>query len=216
MNQIKNILKELKRIQQLVCHRKLIHMIMLLKLLSTQYRGFDGGTGKDSYGGDDVQDVLSLIEIVQHLSFASGKIYLYGESRGGLQAYCTIKEVYLANRDRISVAIVKSGVTDLIELYHYRDWNMKSRLIQSVGNTPEQLPDEYEKRSVVYWPEMINVPLLIIHGRADERVPVSQAETIYDLLRTSHKDVELMLYNAGHSDFTLESFSNAFEWLLSH
>jgi dipeptidyl aminopeptidase/acylaminoacyl peptidase len=185
-------------------------------VMATQYRGNDGGTGTEDFGGADVQDVLSLIDIAQQLPFASGKIYMFGASRGGLQAYCTLKEEYLAGSDRISAAVVMSGVSDLAENYNFRDYDMKTTLIKLVGDTPERLPDEYEKRSVIYWPEMINVPLLIIHGRTDMRVPVEQAETIYDMLRAYDKDVELRLYDAGHSDFPPESYLDAFEWLLSH
>jgi dipeptidyl aminopeptidase/acylaminoacyl peptidase len=184
-------------------------------VMSTQYRGNDGGTGTEDYGGADVQDVLRMIDIAQQLSFASGKIYLFGESRGGLQTYCTLKEEHLADRDRISAALVMSGITDLTEIYNFRDWDMKYTLIKYVGDTPDRLPEEYEKRSVVYWPEMINVPLLIIHGRIDMRVPVEQAEKLYDMLRDFDKDVELRLYDDGHSDLPPESYSDAFEWLLS-
>lgn len=138
-------------------------------VMSTQYRGNDGGTGTDGYGGDDVQDGLSMIDIAEQLQFSNGKIYLFGESRGGLQAYSTLKEEYLADRDRISAAVVMSGVSDLEKFYNFRDWNMKGVLINFIGD-PKQVPDEYKKRSVVYWPEMINVPLLLIHGRTDVRV----------------------------------------------
>ena len=184
-------------------------------VMATQYRGNDGGTGIEDFGGADVQDVLSMIDIAQQLQFASGKIYLFGASRGGLQTYCTLKEEHLAARDRISAAVVMSGISDLEKIYNFRDWDMKVILKILVGDTPERLPDEYEKRSAVYWPEMINVPLLIIHGRADMHVPVEQAETIYDLLRSSDKDVELRLYDAGHGDFPPESYLDAFGWLLS-
>ncbi len=185
-------------------------------VMATQYRGNDGGTGTEDFGGNDVQDVLSLIDIAQQLSFSNEKIYLYGVSRGGLQAYCTLKEEYLADRDNISAAVVMCGTTDLAENYNFRDYDMKATLIKLVGNTPEQLPEEYKKRSVVHWPEMINVPLLIIHGRTDMRVPVEQAETIYDMLKASGKDVELRLYDAGHSSFPADSYADAFEWMLSN
>ena len=184
-------------------------------VMATQYRGNDSGTGIEDFGGADVQDVLSLIDIAEQLPFASGKIYMFGASRGGLEIYCTLKEEYLSDSDRISAAVVMSGTSNLEETYNFRDWDMKATLIRLIGDTPERLPDEYKKRSVVYWPEMINVPLLIIHGRSDMRIPVEQAETIYDMLLASGKDVELRLYNAGHSDFPPESYSDAFEWLHS-
>jgi dipeptidyl aminopeptidase/acylaminoacyl peptidase len=183
--------------------------------LATQYRGNDDGTGKDEFGGADVQDVISLIDIAEQLPFGNGKLYMFGASRGGLETYCTLKEEYLAGKDRISAAVIGFGVSDLIKLYQFRDQGMKDTLIKYIGGTPEQLPEEYEKRSAVCWPELINTPLLICHGKTDERAPVEQAETMYDLLKEQNKDVELILHEKGHG-FTKEVFRYAFEWMSSH
>jgi dipeptidyl aminopeptidase/acylaminoacyl peptidase len=184
-------------------------------VIATQYRGNDGGTGKEDYGGADVQDVISLIDLAEELPFGNGKIYMLGSSRGGLETYCALKEESLAGKDRISAAVVAFGVSDLVNSYNMRDQGMKDTLRRYVGGTPEQVPEEYEKRSAVCWPELINIPLLICHGRSDESVPVEQAETMYDMLKEQDKDVELMLYDGGHG-FSPESFEYVFEWLLSH
>ncbi|MDF2877643.1 MAG: hypothetical protein K0S30_739 [Clostridia bacterium] len=183
--------------------------------IATQYRGNDGGTGKEDYGGTDVQDVISLIGLAELLPFGNGEIYMLGVSRGGLETYCAIKEEYLAGRDRISAAVILSGVSDLGKLYNVREQAMKDILRAYVGGTPEQVPEEYEKRSAVYWPELIDTPLLICHAKTDERVPVEQAETMFDMLKDHDKNVELMLYDEGHG-FSLESFEYAFKWLQSH
>ncbi len=183
--------------------------------IATQYRGNDGGTGKDGYGGAEVQDVISLIDIAEQLPFANGKTYMIGLSRGGLETYCTLKEEYLAGRNRISAAVVGYGVSDLVKLYQVRDQGMKDTLVQYIGGTPDQVPEEYEKRSAVYWPELINSPILICHGRLDERAPVEQAETMYNLLKEQEKEAEILLYDAGHG-FTPESFNYAFRWLSTY
>lgn len=182
--------------------------------IATQYRGIDDGTGKDEFGGVDVQDVISLIDIAEQLPFGNGKIYMMGESRGGLETYCVLKEENLAGKDRISAAVVSSGISDLKEIYNVREQKMKDVLKLYVGGTPEQVPEEYEKRSAVCWPELINTPLLICHGKTDESAPVEQAKIIYAMLKEQDKDVELMLYDGGHG-FSSESFKYAFEWLSS-
>jgi dipeptidyl aminopeptidase/acylaminoacyl peptidase len=183
--------------------------------IATQYRGIDDGTGEDEFGGADVQHVISLIDIAEQLPFGNGKIYMMGESRGGLETYCALKEENLAGKDRISAAVVSSGVSDLTKIYNVRELGMKDVLKLYVGGTPEQVPEEYEKRSAVCWPELINTPLLICHGKTDDRAPVEQAEIIFDMLKEHDKDVELMLYDGGHG-FSPESFKYAFEWLSSH
>lgn len=183
--------------------------------IATQYRGIDGGTGKDEFGGADVQDVISLIDIAEQLPFGNGKIYMLGASRGGLETYCALKEENLAGKDRISAAVVLSGVSDLRIIYNVREEKMKDLLKLYVGGTPEQAPEEYEKRSAVCWPELIDVPLLICHGKTDELASVDQAATMYDVLKEHGKDVELRLYDGGHI-VTVESHEYLVDWLLSH
>lgn len=183
--------------------------------IASQYRGIDGGTGKDEFGGADVQDVISLIDIAEQLSFGNGKIYMLGGSRGGLETYCVLKEESFAGKDRISAAVVINGPSDLSKIYNVREEDMKNVLRTYVGGTPEQVPEEYEKRSAVCWPELINTPLLICQGKTDKQVPVDQAETIYDMLKGHDKEVELMLYDGGHI-ITLESHEYMVKWLLSH
>ena len=39
--------------------------------------------------------------------------------------------------------------------------------IPRVGATPEEAPAVYQARSALYWPELINTPLLLLHGEAD-------------------------------------------------
>jgi dipeptidyl aminopeptidase/acylaminoacyl peptidase len=74
-------------------------------VLASQYRGADGGTGKDEFGGADVNDVVKLIDLAEMLSFASGKIYMLGWSRGAMQTYIT-----LSKDDRIDAAVCGAGL----------------------------------------------------------------------------------------------------------
>jgi dipeptidyl aminopeptidase/acylaminoacyl peptidase len=182
---------------------------------ATQHRGIDGGTGKDEFGGADVQDVVSLIDIAEQLPFSNGKIYMLGASRGGLETYRTLKEENLAGNDRILAAVILNGVSDLRTYYNVCPPEWKEVLNLSVGDTPEQLLEEYEKRSAVCWPELINTPLLICHGESDENVSVEQAEIMFDILKEKNKDVELKLYDGGHV-VTAETHDYLIDWLLSH
>ena len=132
-------------------------------VLATNYRGVDGGTGKDEFGGADVADVIKLIDYAEMFSFTNGKIYMFGWSRGAMQTY-----IVLSRDERIDAAVAGAGPTDLIRGYEERE-DMRSMMNFRIG-LPDDYPEEYEARSALCWPERINTHLFIVHGTADDRV----------------------------------------------
>jgi len=158
-------------------------------ILASQYRGNDGGQGHEAFGGKDVNDVLSLIPLAQSLSYTdSTKIVMLGASRGGMMTYLAIK----AGAD-IRAAAVISGFTDLFQTYQERDDKMKKVLRELVGNDD----NEYKIRSACYWPEKIDVPVLILHGEDDWRIKVTQAQKLSKKLAAAGKVHKLVVYPKG-------------------
>src|ERR671920_274090 len=52
-------------------------------VLASQYRGYDGGEGKDEVGGADTNDVLNLFPLARALGYVDmGRVYMFGFSRG--------------------------------------------------------------------------------------------------------------------------------------
>jgi dipeptidyl aminopeptidase/acylaminoacyl peptidase len=70
------------------------------------------------------------------------------------------------------------------------------------GGTPETALEEYTKRSPNYWPEKINVPLLIIQGTDDEHVPIREVKDLAEKLKSLNKVHDLVIYPEG--DHTLD------------
>lgn len=158
-------------------------------ILASQYRGNDGGQGHEAFGGKDVNDVLSLIPLAQSLSYTdSTKIVMLGASRGGMMTYLAIKE----GAD-IRAAAVISGFTDLFQTYQERDDKMKKVLRELVGDDD----NEYKIRSACYWPERIDVPVLILHGEDDYRIKVTQAQKLSKKLAAAGKVHKLVVYPKG-------------------
>ena len=176
-------------------------------ILASQYRGNDGGQGHEEFGGKDVNDILNLIPLSQSLSFIdSNNIAMLGFSRGGMMTYLAIKE-----GAKIKAAAIVSGVTDLIQHYNERAEPYKKVIEELVGYDEK----EYMKRSAYYWPEKINVPVLILHGEDDWRVKVNQAEKLSEKLTEAGKVHELVVYPKGdHGLKTHRSEKNRriFEW----
>ena len=158
-------------------------------VLASQYRGNDGAWGHEEFGGKDINDVLSLIPLAKSLPFVDPtKIVMLGFSRGGMMTYLAIK-----HGAEIKAAAVVGGFTDLGQLYNDREEGMKNVIRELVGMDKA----EWEKRSAVYWPEKIDVPILILHGENDSRVKVSQAKKLSAKLKEAGKVHELVVFPEG-------------------
>ncbi len=60
----------------------------------------------------------------------------------------------------------------------------------------------------------INAPILLIHGEADELVPVSSSKTLQDQLVALGSSVERKTYpGAGHADVVLTSLTDSIAWI---
>jgi len=183
-------------------------------VLASQYRGVDGGEGEEHFGGDDVNDVLNLIPLARSLPYADvEKLVMLGDSRGGLMTYLAIK-----SGAPIKAAAVVGAPSDLEDSYWGRD-AMGKVLDELIGGAPWQKSQEYRDRSALYWPEKLTVPLLILHGEFDWRVPCAQSERLAERLLRLGLPHELVLFPAG--DHGLSRFRNErnrliLEWFSKH
>ena len=77
----------------------------------------------------------------------------------------------------------------------------RERAPELVDNAARLIPDYSQKglsalreRSVLNWPEAVNVPLLMIHGTDDDEVPVTEALAFTIKLSNLKKTYGLMVY----------------------
>ena len=152
-------------------------------VIGCEHRGGNGTEGTDQFGGDDLNDVIRLIDFCDTMfDFADIRdLCVEGESRGGLMTYM------IARRDkRVKKIIVCSGISDLSAAFHEREDKMKELLVGCIGGTPEEMPEEYEKRSAVCWADEITIPVLIFHSKGDKQAFFeTQAQAIYEKLKDS-------------------------------
>ncbi|MHB8454463.1 MAG: alpha/beta hydrolase family protein [Acidiferrobacterales bacterium] len=178
-------------------------------VLADQYRGTDGSQGVDGYGGQDVKDVLKLVEIAMHLPFARPEIGMLGFSRGGMTTYLAIKA-----GAPIKAAAVVSGPTDLIETYHdlggFKGYFIKRRIARALGGNPGQVPQNYRDRSAFYWPQDIRVPVLILQGDSDEFVSADQVRRFAGELSALGRHFKLVMVR--HGDHMLHRFPADRDW----
>ncbi len=142
-------------------------------VIASQYRGNAGGEGKEEFGGDDVNDVIRLIDVLDGLdNVDKDKIGMFGMSRGGLMTLSA-----LCKTDRIKAAAMTGGLSDTKHFAEDRPEMDTDVLAEMIPNYEENKEAELEKRSPVQWVDKMpkNVPILLMHGTCDWRVKPSQS-----------------------------------------
>ncbi len=164
---------------------------------ASQYRGNLGGEGREQFGGDDINDVLNLIPLLEAHPYADHeRIGMMGGSRGGMMTYKA-----LTLTDRIKAASIRCGVTDLIL------WTEDRKDMDEVYSDliPEFNPDDrmtLKSRSPIYWADKMcpTTPILIMHGTSDWRVnPLSSIKMAERLMELKHPYRLVMLEGSDHS-----------------
>jgi dipeptidyl aminopeptidase/acylaminoacyl peptidase len=160
-------------------------------VLASQYRGVDGGEGREEFGGAEVHDVLNLLPLARSLGYVDlSNVFLLGESRGGMETYLELKSGI-----PVRAAAVVSGEADLVAGSRSRPEMIYAVYRQLIPGFLQNGPALLRERSVVDWPEKINVPLLILHGTADWRTnPRDQALAVAEKLQELGKTYELVMY----------------------
>lgn len=166
-------------------------------ILASQYRGGIWSEGIDEFGGDEIEDVLKLIEVAEELEYAdSDRIGIIGSSRGGMMAYIAAQK-----SDEIDVLVVQAGPVDLFKEGVFRQSMYENVFLPIFGDSIIHR-DEYIKRSAAFWPEKIKQPILIIHGTNDDRVSFESSQVFARELSRSNENVDTLWFeNTGHNIF---------------
>jgi len=147
----------------------------------------------DQFGGEDVNDVLQLIPIIDSIEGVKGKrIGMWGISRGGFMAFLAAKK-----SDRFSAIVADSAPVDLVAEAESTT-RMDSVFETWIPRFKEHREVELKKRSVRYWYKELNqIPLLIVHGSNDKQVSPLNILAFAQQLQQSGYPYELMIYHAG-------------------
>jgi len=175
--------------------------------IGSRYRGSPGTKGEDEFGGSDVNDVLKIMEFVQQMSFVDPEqVFMLGSSRGGMMTYLVLRQ---DAENIVKAAVVTGGIADTVLNWEERGEDMKKVYRTYIGGSPEELPEEYAKRSAVNFADELNTPILIVHTKEDPRVSVDHAYRMRDALEAAGKEYELVIYD-GNAHAVVGS--ETFEW----
>ena len=158
-------------------------------IVASQYRGNDGGEGREEFGGADVRDVMNLVPLIHSLPYAdTANVFINGASRGGMMTY-----IALARAIRVKAAAVESAPVDLANLQKLRP-DFEQMWSEMIPDFASRRTEFYRARSAILWPERIETPLLIQQGTADWRVDARDALRFAERLQELKRTYELVIY----------------------
>lgn len=177
-------------------------------VFASDYRGTLSSTGEDEFGGNDLHDVLKLIDFCELFPFVDmDRLYMWGVSRGGMMTYMSIRQ-----DDRIDKAFVTSGTANLFTCYEYRE-DMRERVLEKlIGGSPDELPEEYKKRSAVFWADEFKCPVLFFHSKQDPRVSYAEAVELATALDAAGKEYKFISYEDNVHGLHPEDVSIIMDW----
>lgn len=155
------------------------------------YRGNMGGEGYEDFAGEDRNDGIAAVKVLEQFKRVS-RIHVFGFSRGGVMALWTA----IAATNVASV-VTWAGVSDLFLTYEERV-DMRRMMKRVIGGPPSKFPNLYEARTPNEELRDLNCPVLIIHGALDQNVSIEHAEILYKKLKDFGKTVETWYFD----DFT--------------
>ena len=135
-------------------------------LLASQYRGNDGGEGKEEFGGKDVNDIQNLFTVAEELNFMdTSKLGLEGWSRGGMMTFL----VLLKKSHNFKCAVLSGAISNLKSLADSSN-NLSVNYKNIMGQN--DFDNKLKQRSVINFTNNLpDIPYLLIHGGSDNTVP---------------------------------------------
>ncbi len=148
---------------------------------------------RGNWGEADAPDILAGIDALVARGYIDpNRIGVTGGSYGGYMTAWLI-----SHDDRFACAVAARGVYNLLTQHSTSDAH---ELIEiEFGGFPWELYEELWDHSPLAHAHKIKTPLLLLHSELDYRVPISEAEQLFAILRRQKKVVELVRYpREGH------------------
>ncbi|TMP26136.1 peptidase [Pseudoalteromonas rubra] len=166
-------------------------------IVGSQYRGtFTKEDNLDEFGGQDVNDIVALMDIIPHIEGVDIKrVGMYGVSRGAMQTYLAAKKI-----PSIKAIAAVAGVVDLKKELEYRP-NMEKVYKNRIPLYESDKDAQLLSRSAISWVEKLSkeTPILLLHGDQDKRVSVDNSRRFSEALNAGKIPNKLIIYkNDNH------------------
>lgn len=171
--------------------KKLVHAGFIV--IAPALRESEGSEGKDEVGGGDLHDITNVLSVLTHIPNAdTSKMFMLGESRGGIMTYMVLK-----NKIPIKAAATVGAITNMEMYCKDNPWNEKA-LKELLPDYDKDRQQFFESRSVMNWAESISVPILIMNGQADTQVKPYHALNLAKKLSELGKVYQLVILEGGN------------------
>lgn len=169
----------------------------------------------EDWGGEDARDLLAAVDVVCERPYVDvDRLGVHGYSYGGFMSSWLI-----GHDQRFRAAVIGAPVTNLLSMYGQTDI-AASFGEQQWGGLPQDRLEHYLERSPLMYVDAIETPVLLQHGDADIRVPISQSEELFAALKRRGKTVEFIRYpdcshlflRVGHPSLRREYYDRVVEW----
>lgn len=142
---------------------------------ATSQPGFGNSSGPPDFCGPFTQRAaLVALDFLRRETFVKpGKVALFGYSRGAIVA-----AMVATQGPRLAAVVLAAGAYDFFA-WHPTFPGIARNIAEEAGTSSAA----YLARSAIYHAEQIKAPVLLLHGGADERIPVGQAQAFAERLR---------------------------------
>jgi len=167
---------------------------------------FRGSTGRgeafatanqNDWGGGDYRDDMSGVDALIARGWADpARLGAFGWSYGGFMTFWIDTQT-----DRFKAISPGAGLPDLYSMYSQTDIHRYLRQFFNM-KAPWDNFQEYWDHSPMKYVNNVKTPTMILHGQADTRVPIPQAEEFFRALTERHVPVEFVTYPRENHGFT--------------
>lgn len=151
--------------------------------------GFGDTDGPADFCGSRTQQAIiaAVAFLREHPAIDPDRIVLYGNSRGAVAA-----AMVAAQLSHLRAVALASGVYDLKSVFDNAPMGIR-KAIELAGLSSKA----FKVRSALHHVGSIRSEILLLHGRHDDRAPVSQAEAFYEALSDAGVPVDLKVFDCG-------------------
>ncbi|HEV2617089.1 MAG TPA: S9 family peptidase [Candidatus Acidoferrales bacterium] len=171
-------------------------------ILEPNFRGSTGrgekfaAANQNDWGDGDYKDDMSGVQAMVDRGWADpNRLGAFGWSYGGFMTFWIDTQT-----DRFKAISPGAGLPDLYSMYSQTDIHRYLRDFFEM-KAPWDNFQEYWEHSPMKYVENVKTPTMILHGQADTRVPIPQAEEFYRALVERHVPVEFVTYPRENHGF---------------